>query len=207
VLTENQTPDLSHFDDYVVRKTDDGGLGADVAIVHKNRVRCKQITTRAAEPGPATIIQQFIDTGPRPVNYRVNTLFGKVLYSLRHETGHDRPELPGPDDFLSPISHTGGVSIVAGARGSRAKLNFDEEIIRLGEAAHAALPEIPLLCFDIVREFPSGKLYVLEANSMGDVWSFNSSLRADYSFSLEEQFDGVRKAAYILAEKTQQHAC
>jgi hypothetical protein len=49
---------------------------------------------------------------------------------------------------------------------------------------------------------PSGKLFALEANAIGYVWGFYTGSEASYGFSLEQQFDGVRKAAYILAEKT-----
>jgi amino acid adenylation domain-containing protein len=210
LLTQDEIPDLSAFDDYVVRKPDQGGFGAEVTIVRKSRVRWKPITTRVAGTSSATIIQQFIYTGPRPVSCRVNTLFGQVLYSLRFEASADRRELAGPNDFRAAVRQHGvsqdGVSIVANARGSRVELNYDEEIIHFAELAHAAFPEIPLLGFDIVREVPSGKLYMLEANAIGYVWHFTSHQPAHFGFSLEEQFDGVRKAAYILAEKTQQYA-
>ena len=89
-------------------------------------------------------------------------------------------------------------------------LNYDEEIIRLGEAAAAAFPDIPLLGFDIVREVPSGKLYILEANALGYVWHFSSPMGLQFqrenNFNLESQFDGLRKAAHILADKTQELA-
>jgi len=67
-------------------------------------------------------------------------------------------------------------------------------------------PGHPLLGFDIVREVPSDRLYVLEANAIGYVWNFQSQQLADYGFSFAEQFDGIRKAAYVLAENTQLHA-
>jgi hypothetical protein len=137
------------------------------------------------------------------VSYRVNTLFGKVLYSNKFASSGDGAGLAGPQDFKSAERHD-GVSIVASAKGSRVELNYDEEIIRLAESAHGAFPEVPLLGFDIVREVPSGKLYVMEANAIGYVWRLNTT---EYGIPLEEQFDGVRKAAYILAEKTQQIAC
>jgi hypothetical protein len=205
VLEEGVTPDLSGFADYVVRKPDQGGLGAQVVIMRKTRVRWKPIATFATETSSNPLIQEFIYTGPRPISYRVNTLFGKVLYSVRHEASADRPELAGPHDFRSE-SRQPGVSIVASARGSQIQPCHDRDIIQLGESAHTAFPEIPLLGFDIVREVPSGKLYVLEANAFGYVWNFNSHQAADYGFSFEAQYDGVRKAAYILAEKTQECA-
>ena len=99
--------------------------------------------------------------------YRVNTLFGKVLYSKKYEVPEDRPAWSGPED-----KEFSGRSIVASSPDSKVGANYDEEIIRFGEWAHSAFPEIPLLGFDIVREVPSGKLFVLEANAIGYVWSF-----------------------------------
>ena len=99
-----------------------------------------------------------------------------------------------------------GFRSFATARGCQVSLNYDAEIIRLGESAHAAFPEVPLLGFDMVREVPSGKLYILEANAIGYIWKCDARTAEDYGFSFEEQFDGLRKAAFILAEKTQQLA-
>ncbi len=135
------------------------------------------------------------------MSYRVNTLFGRVLFSKRYEARDDRREWKGPED-----REFDGRSIVASAKGSSVALNYEEDIIRLGERAHSAFPEIPLLGFDIIREVPSGNLFVLEANAIGYVWIFQSRFQASFGFAAEEQFDGLRKAAYILAEKTQQSA-
>jgi amino acid adenylation domain-containing protein len=208
LLTETEIPNLSQFDDYVVRKPDYGGRGAKVAITRKSRLKWKPITTRVLGESQALLIQKFIYTGLRPVSYRVKTLFGKVLYSTKCTANDSLPELYGPNDFRSGKGPTkDGVSIVATARGCQISLNYDDEIIRLGESAHAAFPEIPLLGFDIVRELPSGKLYVLEANAIGYIWNFNSRTAEEFGLSIEEQFDGVRKAAFVLAAKTQEVAC
>ena len=201
LLSEDNFPDLSGFDDYIVRKPDYGGRGAEVKIVRKSRIRWKSITTSSAGECSSIVLQKFIYTGPRPVSFRVNTLFGRVLYSERYEARDNRPVWTGPEDL-----EFGGRSIVASARSSKVALNYEEDIIRFGEQAHSAFPDIPLLGFDIVREVPSGKLFVLEANAVGYVWSFHTGLDASFGFSAEEQFDGVRKAAYILAQKTQQFA-
>ena len=203
LLSEGSAPDLAGFGQYVVQKPDYGGKGAEVRVVRTGRIRWKPITTRVVGTSYTAIIQELIYTGPQPVSYRVNTLFGKVLYSSRFE-GSSRLLREGSFEEEHLAKEWG--SIVASARGSRVCLNFDEEIIRLGEAAAGAFPEIPLLGFDIIREVPSGKLYVLEANAIGYTWYFHSSQGADFGCSYETQFDGVRKAAYILAEKTQQHA-
>ena len=201
LLTEDHFPDLSGFDDFLVKKPDHGGRGAEVKIVRKHRVRWKSVMTRSAGESSSFILQRFIYTGARPVCYRVSTLFGKVLYSKKYEVREDRPGWDGPED-----KEFSGRSIVASSPDSKVEANYDEEIIRFGEWAHSAFPEIPLLGFDIVRELPSGKLFVLEANAIGYVWSFYTGQEASYGFSTEKQFDGLRKAAYILAEKTQECA-
>jgi amino acid adenylation domain-containing protein len=201
LLTEDHLPDLSGFDDFLVKKPDHGGRGAEVKIVRRHRVKWKPVTTRSAGDCSTFILQRFIYTGPRPVCYRVNTLFGKVLYSKKYEVPEGRPEWNGPED-----KEFSGRSIVASSPDSKVEANYDEEIIRFGEMAHSAFPEIPLLGFDIVREVPSGRLFILEANAIGYVWSFDTGQEALYGFSTEQQFDGIRKAAYILAEKTQECA-
>jgi amino acid adenylation domain-containing protein len=206
LLTEDETPDLSDFDGYVVRKPNYGGRSEEVRLVRKERVRWKPVTTHAAGTSDSVIIQQFIYTGSLPTSYRVCTLFGRALYSIKSQAGADHPRLTTPADVASALKQE-RFTISANGRDGRTELNFDEEIIRLGERAHAAFPDIPLLGFDIVREVPSGSLYVLEANAIGYVWNFRSQQLADYGYSFEEQFDGIRKAAYILAENTQLHAC
>jgi hypothetical protein len=186
-----------------VRKPDYGGLSAEVVIIRKDRVRWEPITTRAAGTSPSMIVQQFIYTGELPICYRVNTLFGRVLYSIKHQASPDRPALSSAAALSSALTQK-DFSISPSARGGHSELNSDEEVIRLAERAHAAFPDIPLLGFDIVREMPARKLYVLEANSIGYVWNFHSRQVATHGYSFEEQFDGARKAAFILAEKTQQ---
>ena len=52
----------------------------------------------------------------------------------------------------------------------------DPEIIALGERAHKAFPESPVIGVDIIRHSQSGRLYMLETNPHGAVWHFSSTL-------------------------------
>jgi amino acid adenylation domain-containing protein len=205
LLTEDEVPNLSNFDEYVVQKPNYGGRGLEVEIVNKSGLRWKRITTDAQGESPSTIVQQFIYTGALAVSYRVNTLFGRVLHSVSVRAGASSPELKGIEDLKSMLNLGSGFSIASSTSEPSIELNFDEEIIRFGELAHAAFPNIPLLGVDVVREVPSGRLFVLEVNAIGYVWNFQTDRPATWP-NIEEQFDGVRKAAYILAEKTQEYA-
>lgn len=209
LFTRDQHPDLGGFGPYVVTKPDRGAVGAEVKIMRRGRVRWRPVSTDFAGPSDGLIAQTFIYTGPWPVSYRVSTLFGEVLWCVRFEASHERPPLPGPEAF-DRVPGGKGVNIVSSSKGCTIALCYEEDIIRFAERAHDAFPGIPVLGLDIVREQPSGNLYVVEGNPGGGGWQFDSErgLKAqrEFGFSFEQQFDGLRKAARILAERTRNEA-
>jgi hypothetical protein len=207
-MTEsNPRPDVSAFGQYVVVKPDRGGRGAHVRIVRSSRARWEPVDSRIAGKSDASLAQEFIYTGPWPVSYRVTTLFGQVIWALKIEASHTRAPLPGPEAFAS----VPGLSVVSNSKGCVMSPTFDEEVIRFGETAHRAFPSIPLLGVDVVRREPDGKLFVIEVNASGWVWHFSSALglraQQEFGFRLEDQFDGIRKAARILADQAVVSAC
>ena len=209
LLTPEQKPDLIDFGPYVVIKPDRGGKGADVKIKRKGRVKWTPPKTKQASSSKNWVVQDFTYTGKWPVSYRVCSLFGEVLYSWRVEADTSRRALESPDAFKGGEGG-GGMSIVSTGRGCNFKLNYDQEVISLAEKAHTAFPHIPLLGVDILKEEPSGKLIVIEANAIGYVWHFSTpvglSIQKDSGFNLESQFDGIRKAARILVDNTHKFA-
>jgi len=205
LLREGDTPNLDGFGDYVVRKPDYGAKGAEVRIIKRERVRWRRVVTSAAGPSPTLLVQEFIYTGPRPVSFRVNTLFGRVLYCMRNTGNADRPALRGPNDF-DARGPGNSVSIVSNVRDSTAEFCNDAEIIRFGERAASAFPDLPILGIDVLQEADSGRLFVIEVNSLGHNWNFSKKFRENFGIDVTCQFNGLRKAAYLLAEKTQELA-
>jgi amino acid adenylation domain-containing protein len=207
VLEDGQQPDLSRFGAYVVRKPDYGARGAEVRIVRRDRVRWKRVVTSSAGPSPRLLVQEFVYTGLWPVSYRVNTLFGRTLYSMVITGNRARPTLEGPEEFGAQGSSSGqSASIVSNARDSTAEFCMDESIIAFGERAAAAFPDVPLLGVDILKDAMSGRLFVSEVNSLGHNWNFGPDFTAACRLDVERQFDGLRKAASILAEETRLRA-
>ena len=209
LLTEHQHPNLDGFGNYVVSKPDRGGRGAEVKIRKKTRVRWKPIERTLPRRCSDLVVQEFIYTGPWPISYRVTTLFGKALWSWMAEADHARRPLKGADVFADG-PEGGGMSIVSTGSGCRFSLSYDAEVIALAERAHAAFPDIPLIGVDIIREQPGGRLYVIEVNSCGQTWHFNSptgrAIQEQFAFDLESQFDGLRKASHILIDHTRRLA-
>lgn len=211
LVTPDHIPDLSDFGPYVVYKPDHAGKGADVKILRKGRVKWRKPKTQYARYKQLEqnnwnwVIQDFVYTGKWPVSFRVETLFGRALWSFRVEGDNGRRPLPGKYEFK-----TGGISIVASGKGAHFELNADPEIISLAERAHQAFPEIPLLGVDILKEIPSGKLYVIEVNAIGYTWTVSSKpgrkMQLETGIDLGSQFNYIEKAARILAEKAAQCA-
>jgi hypothetical protein len=169
-------------------------------------VRWKPVVTSAAGPSPVLLVQEFVYTGRWPVSYRVNTLFGRVLYSMVLTGNPARPTLEGPDDFDARGALGRAVSIVSNARDSSAEFCMVPEIIRLGERAAHAFPDIPMLGIDILKNAVTGELAVIEVNALGHNWNFGPAFADAFRIDITQQFDGLRKAAYVLAEETQRRA-
>lgn len=205
-LEEGQTPDLTGFGNYVVRKPDYGAKGAEVRIMRRDRVRWKSVVTSAAGPSRRLLVQEFVYTGLWPVSYRVNTLFGHVMYCLVIKGNNTRSALKGPDDFNARGVGGQAVSIVSNARDSSAEICMDAEIICFGEHAARAFPDMPMLGVDVLKNAVTGQLVVTEVNSLGHNWNFSPEFVATFRVDIARQFDGLRKAAYVLAEETQRRA-
>jgi hypothetical protein len=64
---------------------------------------------------------------------------------------------------------------------------------------------------DVLRDAASGRLYVIEVNSSGRCWGFSSqrgrAMQQVLGHRYEAQFDGLARAARVLAEQTRQLAC
>jgi len=137
---------------FVVLKPNVGNRGEQVRITRAGRVRWKP--EYAERDG--VIVQQFVYTGRWPVNYRVTTLFGEVLFCARAEVTQTRAPLDNREDWH------GRKSIVASAQNSTWTLVEDEEMMNIARDAARAFPDIPLLGVDLVRDIETGKCRLLK---------------------------------------------
>jgi hypothetical protein len=156
----------------------------------------------------AMYAQRFIDTGVFVNHHRVLTLFGMPLLAFKTIARTARPQLDSAPEVLAqmPVKARRRDGPVA------REFTFDADILDLARRTYSALPEIPLQGVDIVREERSGKLYVLEANPGGNTWIFSKGdmtarlTKALAVKRLADQFDGFRRAAEVLIERTRAEA-
>jgi hypothetical protein len=206
-LLPGEIPALEQFGDYVVTKPEFGARGADLRIERRADARWTPPRTQLSEafggPFNPRLAQEFVYTGPWPHSYRVATLFGSALWSIRIEASHARQPLASRSDFH-------GQSVVSSGHGCSIALSNDADVIALAERASAALPLVPVLGVDVLRDADTGELFVVELNSLGYSWHFSSpsgiKFQAEFGFALDAQFDGRRKAARLLARTCAEYA-
>ncbi len=192
---------------YVIVKPNNLNSGKGIKLVRTADLsaRYEELTAIAND---RFLVQQYIDHSEDgyPTAYRVLSLFGRALYCVGDRWGNRRLSLAEiADDPLGVIASNN--ETMGGYRGSMCS---DQEIVSLGERAHRAFPECPVIGVDIVRESQSGKLYVLEVNPHGAVWHLSSALakKMDPEHIRERyaQFDALDLAADLLIQKTRADA-
>jgi hypothetical protein len=119
------------------------------------------------------LVQKFIDTGSYPVYQRIQTFFGKVMYSWRTALTIARTPLDAPDaEIERAVIDTKGDKYGAKDR----KLVKDPDVERLAARVHAQFPEIPILGCDVICEAATQILYILECNPGGNTWHISSKI-------------------------------
>jgi len=207
VITPDTKLDPKDWGPYVIVKPDLARKAAGIVIKKTGRVRYAAPETYAEDhPGrnAPMIAQKFVYTGRWANHYRVTTLFGRTLFAVRCEADNSFRPLETRDGFAGAAG-VGGAPVVSNKKSSHYTLSYDKEVIALGERAHSAFPEIPLLGHDIVRDADTGELFVLESNTRGDVWLLSSgtgqSLQRTNNFDLYSQFDALEVATEALIAK------
>ena len=201
--------DPDRWGPYVVVKPELGRKGAGIQIKRTTRVKYKPPDLfpdwHPARKAPM-LVQRFVYTGPWACCYRVVTLFGKTLLCWHCEIDHSYRALNSRFEF----KEQGGITIVSNKRSSTYRLAFDEDVIAIAEAAHAAFPEQALLGHDVVRDHDTGDLFILECNPRGDTWLFSSyigtEIQKENGIDFYAQFGGLSRIADILIEETRRRA-
>jgi hypothetical protein len=155
------------------------------------------------------LVQSFIDTGECPHHYRALTMFGETLSLRRNTRLARRPTLSADDGTLFKAVIASNADALPWETST--ELICDPDINAFAKRMHDALPGIPVLGCDILREIHSGKLYALESNAGGNTWAFSSpagkSARATFGQrGMIDQFGAWDIAARVLVERTHEAA-
>jgi hypothetical protein len=200
--------DPKEWGDYVIVKPNNLNSGNGVKLV-----RTIDLSARYDEliafADDQFLVEPYIDHSEDgyPTEYRVLSMFGRALYCVRNRWGNKRPPLA--EIAADPLGVIASNNKTMGGR-IRSICN-DPEIISLGQRAHQAFPDCPVIGVDIVRESQSGRLYVLEVNPHGAVWHLSSpltkNLDPEHLREIYAQFNALDLAADLLIQRTRADAC
>jgi glutathione synthase/RimK-type ligase-like ATP-grasp enzyme len=206
MLSPDLVLDRETWGRYVVLKPLHGKLGQDVRLLRIEDVaaRYPELTLDGRR---LMVIQPYIEHSEDgyPTEYRVLSMFGRVLYCARNRWGAPRRPLEeiasDPNGIIASNDKTfGRVRTVCN----------DPEIIPLGEQTHSAFPECPTVAVDIIRDADTGRLCFMEVNPEGLSWHFSSvtsrTFTADHIRDLYSQFNALDRTAELLIEKTRAEA-
>jgi hypothetical protein len=180
--------DPEEWGEYVVVKPNNLNSGVGIKLVHTSNLaaRFEELT---ASVDDQLIVESYIDHSEDgyPTSYRVMTMFGRALCCLRTRWGERRSPLDEIAANPREIVASNGQAIP----GRVLAICSDPEIISLGERAHRAFPECPVLGVDIVH-FSSALGKTLDPELIRNFYA---------------QFNALELAADLLIEKTRTEAC
>jgi hypothetical protein len=191
--------------------------GAGVKLVRTARLnelnRQNALAAFVGHDAPV-LVQTFIDTGPFPTHWRILTLFGRALYSMKFWCPIQRPELTASDEEIeNAIIETKHPDLKKsfGMHDMRA-LATEPAMLEFAARVSEAFPTVPLQGIDILKEDKTGRLIALEINGGGNVWHFSSkrgALGRAGGITREDriaQLGAWEVAARSLIEATMRHA-
>jgi hypothetical protein len=206
-FTSLRSYDPAEWGEYVIVKPNNANSGDGVKLVRTIDLAARHDELTAGVNDQLRV-ETYIDHSEDgyPSEYRVMSMFGRVLYCARNRWGARRPPLADIAADPSGIIASNGAAMGGHIR----TLCNDPEIIALGERAHRAFPESPVIGVDIIRDSQSGRLYVLEVNPHGAVWHLSSAfarkIDPEYVRDRYAQFNALDRAADLLIERTRADA-
>lgn len=192
---------------FTVIKPNRAMKGRGVHLLRTNDVRffdTNKLPQDDPQRGREFIAQRFVDTGPHVTCHRVMTVLGRPIYSATSTAVEPRPALDS--DGADPLE----VPIAANAMVRKMSLCHDRDVIDIATSLHAALPHLPVMGVDIIREHATGKLFVLEFNSHGLVWHLSSRLgfrqQGENGIDFYNQFNALLTITDALIAETRERA-
>ena len=150
------------------------------------------------------LVQQFIYTGEYANHYRILSFLGEPLYCTKISNPY-RLLLPSNLDevFNNKTTQTSLQNIDL-----KFQSEINEQVLDFSRKVHNIFREKPLQGIDVLIYSNKNKLFILEGNHGGNVWTFSnptSKMRAALGrTALLAQFNAFDVAADILIKKTEE---
>lgn len=207
LITPELRLDETQWGPFTVVKPNRGLLGRGIRLTRTRDVRWTDTSTLPKDDprhGADLLAQRYVDTGPFATCYRVFMVLGRPIYCATSTAIERRPPLDSAGTDMLDIA------VAANGVPRQRAVSNDREVIDLATSIHTALPHLPVMGIDIIREHDTGRLFVLEYNSGGGVWHLSSQhglrLQRDYRLDYYRQFNALETITDALIEATRKRA-
>jgi len=200
ILKRGMQLDPGYWGDRVILKPIRGYQGRGITLEQTAKVEWRDPNSwprGSWNRGKERLVQRFIPTGDPATKFRILTLFGRPLFSIKQTA----PAYMADGRFM-PNVRGGDTDLWEDAS--------DPDILDLAGRCFGVLPGVACLAVDILRDDRDGKLWVIEANPRGNSWHLSSNhgraRQRAKGYDLYRQFDALSVAAGALIEATRREA-
>jgi hypothetical protein len=152
------------------------------------------------------LLQRFIYSGKSANHYRVLNFLGEPLFCAKVNNPYPI-KLPSSLDeaFNNNTTQTSRRDVILPRT-----LEFNKEVLNFSQKVYNVFQDQPLQGIDIIVEESTNKLFVLEGNQGGNIWSFSHKTSPMLTFlgrkALLTQFNAFDVACDVLIKKTHELA-
>jgi len=201
LLLPGSRPEKLTIGPLCIVKPNSGMQGKDVRLVRVDKLETCLAAWAPGDPS-GLVVQEWIDTGAHAASYRVMTVLGEAIYSVKSTA---TARLPTPEQVPDE-------GVMASSNGQERELRcaFDQDVLKLAQSIHRKLDYTPVMGIDIVREENTRRLVVLELNAAGWTWHLSSKYFKEYQqqFGLDfyNQFGALLILRDVLVRKMRELA-
>jgi hypothetical protein len=198
--------DINEWGEYVFLKSRNSSYSENSFLIPTKYILDIEPYFKKLELKDKMILQKFIYTGEYANHYRVLSFLGEPLICAKINN-------PYPIKLPSSVENSFSNNTVQTSRKDLIlprTLEFNKEILDFSRKVYNIFQDQPLQGIDIIVEENTNKLFALEGNQGGHVWSFSrkkSPLRDFFGRkALLEQFNAFDVACEVLIKKTHELA-
>lgn len=201
-----QPLDLNDWGEYVFLKSRNSSRSEDSFLIPTKYILDIKPYFEKLGLNSRMLLQEFIYTGHHANHYRILSFLEEPLICAKINNPYPI-KLPTnlEESFNNNTTQTSRKELILPRT-----LEFDKEVLDFSRKIYNVFPEQPLQGIDVIKEESTNKLFALEGNQGGNVWSFSRKRSPMVSFfgrkTLLTQFDAFEVACDVLIKKTNELA-
>jgi hypothetical protein len=198
--------DINEWGDYVFLKSRNSSYSENSFLIPTKYILDIEPYFKELRLSNKMLLQQFIYSGKYANHFRVQNFLGEPLFCAK-VTNPYLIKLPSSlkESFNNNTAQTSRRDVILPRT-----LEFNKEVLEFSRRVYNIFQNQPLQGIDIIKQEKTDRLFVLEGNQGGNVWTFSHKsspmLKALGRKALLTQFNAFGVACDVLIKKTHELA-